>query len=258
MLPISKLILTAPTAHTQSALTHKLPVAHMAYRVGPNLRLLRAKLPVTVRGGLMMMDDAGFDGKGDSTPFCEEVMRECSTRGFDGIILDFERPVSLLLGKVVSELSGLTAKQGWPLYVTEAYASYSNRTRLIIPSALSGGSLAWRLSEAAEKHGAGRLTLGVERVCEDFFLPAPNGRGAPLSREALRKLIEERSPAIFFSRELCSRYFTYMSKTSGAHFVLFDDAESIRYKLQVASKLKIRDAVLAYPQLDDLLPQLLM
>ncbi len=131
------------------------------------------------------------------------------------------------------------------------------KTKIIISSALSGGSLTLRLSEAAEKYGAERVTLGVERVAEDFFLPSPNGQGVPLSREALKKRMAERSPSVFFSKELCAHYFTYMSKESGAHFVLFDDAASIRHKLQIAGKLKIREAVLAYPQADDLLAQIL-
>lgn len=252
-----KLTLSAPPDLVQDALTFRLPVAHMAYRIGPGLRLLRSKLPATVRGGLMMADDSGSDGRGTVASFCQDVLRECAGRGFEGIILDFERPPSPLLGKVVSELAVLTEKRNLPLYVPEAYASCSNQTKVIISSALSGGSLRQRLSESAETYGAGRVILGVERVAEDFFLPAPNGQGTPLSREALKKRLAERSPTVFFSRELCAHYFTYMSKQSGAHFVLFDDAASIRQKLKLAGDLKIQEAMLAYPQVDDLLAQIL-
>ena len=79
----------------------------------------------------------------------------------------------------------------------------------------------------------------------------------PLTREELKQRIEERSPSVFFSNELCAHYFTYMSKQNGAHFILFDDAGSIRKKLQIARSLDIEDAILAYPQVDDLLPELL-
>lgn len=97
----------------------------------------------------------------------------------------------------------------------------------------------------------------MERVAEDFFLPSPTGQGMPLTREELRQRLEERAPSVFFSSELCAHYFTYMSRQNGAHFVLFDDAGSIRKKLQVARNLGISSAVLAYPQVDDLLPELL-
>ena len=69
--------------------------------------------------------------------------------------------------------------------------------------------------------------------------------------------MDDRAPTVFFSNELCAHYFTYMSKQNGAHFILFDDAGSIRKKLHIARSLGVADAVLAYPQVDDLLPELL-
>ena len=109
----------------------------------------------------------------------------------------------------------------------------------------------------AEKTAAERVALAVERVAEDFYLPSPTGQGMPLTREELQKRIAERAPSVFFSNELCAHYFTYMSRQNGAHFVLFDDAGSIRKKLQIARSLNIADAVLAYPQVEDLLEEIL-
>ena len=70
-------------------------------------------------------------------------------------------------------------------------------------------------------------------------------------------MLEQRTPSVFFSDQLCAHYFTYMSRENGAHFVLFDDAGSIRKKLLLARNLGIRQAVLAYPQVDDLLEDIL-
>ncbi|MPM45298.1 hypothetical protein SDC9_91984 [bioreactor metagenome] len=252
-----RLILTAPPDSVTAAQGYGLPVAHMAYRLGPGLRLLRAQLPLTARGGLMLIGDEDFDGSGDPALFCQEVIKECAARGFDGVMLDLERPVSPLLGKVVSELSALLVKRGWPLFVPEEYARFAEKSRVMISSALSGGSLAQRLEEAVRQYGPARIALCVERTAEDFYLPAPEGRGAPLTRENLRRRIAERSPTVFYSKELCARYFTYMSRQSGAHFVMFDDAETMRRKLLLADSLNIRSAILAYPQVDDLLDEIL-
>ena len=161
-----------------------------------------------------------------------------------------------LLANVVEELGSLLHKRNWPLYVTEAYGNCSDKAKVLISTALSGGSLRQRLEDALQQYG-GRVALAVERVAEDFFLPSPTGQGTPLSREELKARMEERSPSVFFSSELCAHYFTYMSKQNGAHFILFDDAGSIRKKLQIARSLDIEDAILAYPQVDDLLPELL-
>lgn len=257
MLSKSNLILTVPPAESRAALTLGLPLGHMAYRVGGGPHLFRASIPVVARGGLLVMDNRGFDGRGESSQFCQEVTHECAARGFTGVICDFEGRPFQVLGRIVAELGELMQKRGQPLYVTEPYASFSDKTKVLISSALSGGSLTQRLSEAARQYGANRVALAVERVAEDFFLPSPTGQGTPLGREELQTRIEERSPTIFFSTELCAHYFTYMSKQNGAHFILFDDAGSIRKKLQIARNLDISDALLAYPEVDDLLADIL-
>ena len=257
MLANSQLILTAPPDQAKEAASWGLPVAHMAYRIGGGPHLFRSSLPLPLRGGLMAVDDRGFDGRGESTPFCHEVLRECAARGFEGVLLDLEKPPSPLLGKIVSELGELMHKRGWPLYVPEEYASFSEQTRVMISSALSGGSLSQRLTEAAQRYGTARVTLAVERVAEDFFLPSPTGQGIPLTPEELQKRMEERAPSVFFSNELCAHYFTYMSRQNGAHFILFDDGGSIRKKLLVAQRLGITGGILAYPQVKDILSHIL-
>ena len=252
-----KPILTVPPDRCREALTFGLPVACAAYRVGGGPHLFRANMPVSARGGLMGLDCAGFDGRGQPEAFCQEVMRECAARSFTGLLCDFEgRPFSLL-EEILRRLSALFQSRGWPIYVTEPYGGCCETVRVLISSALSGGSLAQRLQEAAERYGPDRVVLAVERAAEDFYLPSPDGQGRPLTRQALRQTMEERDPSVFFSTELCAHYFTYMSRENGAHFVLFDDAGSIRKKLQVAARLGIRQAVLSYPQVDDLLEELL-
>ena len=187
-----KLLLTAPPDQCRAALRFGLPVAHVAYRVGGGPHLFRASIPVSVRGGLMVIDNTGFDGRGEAGPFCQEVLRECMARGYDGILCDFEGHPLQVLAQAVRTLGELTKKRGWPLYVTEAYAPFSDSAIALIPSALSGGSLQQRLQEAVERFGAARVALAVERVAEDFFLPSPTGQGMPLTREELRQRLEER------------------------------------------------------------------
>ena len=256
MLSKSNLLLAVPPTDMMAAQAFGLTLAHMAYRVGGGPHLFRANLPVPVRGGLMVIDDSGFDGRGDPAPFCQEVVRECAARGYAGVICDFERPLPLL-GRVIAGLSPLLAKRDWPLYIPEQYGRYSDTAKVLIPTALSGGSLQVRLQEAVQQYGPERVALAVERSAEDFFLPSPNGQGIRLTQEELRQRIQEREPVVFFSNELCAHYFTYMNRQNGAHFILFDDASSIRKKLHVARSLDIADALLPYPEISDLLPEIL-
>lgn len=251
-----QLILAAAPAELTAARAYGLTLAHAAYRVGGGPHLFRADLPVPLRGGLLYLDDGGCDGRGTPDALCQEVVRECAARGFGGVICAFDRALPLLAA-VVRQLGPMLARQNRSFYVSEPYGQHTATGRVLIPTALSGGSLRQRLSEAVERYGAGRVALAVERTAADFFLPSPSGQGRPLTREALSAKLEELSPSVFFSDELCARYFTYMNRQSGAHFVLFDDAGSIRKKLRLAEALGIRRALLPYAGLSDLLDDIL-
>ena len=251
-----QLILAAPPEDVTAAQAHGLTLAHMAYRVGGGPHLFRSNQPIPARGGLMYIDDGGFDGRGTPDAFCQEVVRECAARGFGGVVCAFDRKLPLL-STVVEQLGPMLVRQGRSFYVSEPYGRCTATGRVLIPTALSGGSLRQRLGEAVERCGAGRVALAVERTAADFFLPSPDGQGRPLTREELKARLEERSPSVFFSDELCARYFTYMNRQSGAHFVLFDDAGSIRKKLRLAEALGIDRALLCYPEVSDLMRDIL-
>ena len=224
-----QLILAAPPEDVTAAQAHGLTLAHMAYRVGGGPHLFRSSQPNPPRGGLMYIDDGGFDGRGTPDAFCQEVVRECAARGFGGVICAFDRKLPLL-SAVVEQLGPMLVRQGRSFYVSEPYGRCT---------------------------ATGRVALAVERTAADFFLPSPDGQGRPLTREELKARLEERSPSVFFSDELCARYFTYMNRQSGAHFVLFDDAGSIRKKLRLAEVLGIDRALLCWPEVSDLMGDIL-
>ncbi|MCI2105193.1 MAG: hypothetical protein LKK00_00520 [Intestinimonas sp.] len=229
-------------------------LAHMAYRVGAGARLLRAGSPG--RNGLLFLNDGDFDGRGDPTALSREIIRECAARSYNGAVFDFSRRVPTL-SRAVNLLSGAFRERGWSLYVTEPYAREAAGAKVLIPTAVSGGSLHQRFTEAVEQYGAERVAVAAERVAEDFSLPAPNGQGTAMTQEQLRARMEQRSPSVFFSDMLCAHYFTYMDRKTGAHFILFDTADSLKKKIQVAREVGISDVMLPYPEVADLLPDLL-
>lgn len=229
-------------------------LAHQAYRMGGGPHLFRASHPLPIRGGYMVIDSTGFDGRGESTPFCQQVLRECQARQFKGVVCQFQGAPIPLLGKITMELSTLLTNRGMPLYVMEGYGKYRGNGKVLLSTALSGGTLQGRLQEGLNQYGADGVAILLECVAEDFFLPSPTGRGIPLTQETLKERISERNPAIFFSGELCAHYFTYMAKDNGAHFILFDDAVSLQKKIQVANSLGISDVVLSYQQMADVHP----
>ncbi len=252
-----RLILIAAPEDVRQTCSGGLTVAHMAYRIGNGPHLFRSSGMVSARKGIMVIDDKDFGGGEDTEGFCQEVIRECVSRSFTGAVLDFEGGVKPSLLRIAESLARSLQQSGLTLYVPEAYAFCGRHARVLIGTAISGGSLERRLEEAVGRYGADRVALEVERVCADFYLPAPDGEGRKLSREELQRLIDEKNPFVFFSRELCARYFTFMDKKSGAHFILFDDLSSIRQKLQIAGQLGIREAFFLYPEVKDILNELM-
>ena len=232
-------IITLPPRQLPLLQGWRVTPAHLAYRLGPGAHLFRSEGTAPPKGGLMVVDDQEFSPLAPTGPLCQEVIRECQARSFSGAILDFENCLPPL-EQIAARLDEQFARRGWTLLVPERYGAHAPHSRVMIPSALSGGSLQKRLEEALERFGESRTVLALEKRAEDFYLPSPTGSGQPLTPQELEELKQRLSPSIFFSGELCARYFTYMSRESGAHFVLFDDGDTLRRKLETARRLGIR------------------
>ena len=251
---IRNLILAVEPGQLTAAGAWKLPIAHLAYRMGDGPHLFRANTPITPTGGWMVVVDTRFSQGDGAEGFCNEVLRECAARKFTGVVCLFRGRESAVLADAAGRLSEACKGREIDCYVTEAYGLSAPAAKVILPTAISGGSLQVRLEEAAARFGK-RLALWVERVAEDFLLPSPSGAGAPLTAEELHRRRAERGGAVFFSPELCAHYFTYMAGDKG-HFVLFDDAGSIRKKLRMAAGLGVDTAFLPYDSTADVLGEL--
>ena len=98
--------------------------------------------------------------------------------------------------------------------------------------------------------------MDIQRLAMSFSLPARTGQGESLTLEALSALLRERQPAVFFSRDLCAKYFTY-TQDGAASFVLFDDAGTLRQKLKLGQQLGVSAAFFQWPEVRDIAPELL-
>lgn len=250
--------LLVPPSVQGVAAQHGLIPAHLAYRVGSGPHLFRTQLPAALKGGIMVLEHRGFDGAGQAETFCQEVIRECAVRSFQGLFCDFDIPAVIpVLERAVTLLAPAFQKRSWSLYVPQGYAANAPGAKVVVPTALSGGSLRHHLREAIDAYGLERVALGLQWSCEDFSLPAREGSGVPLSWNELKVLRQRRRPNVYFSNDLCAHYFTYMPTGESPHFVLFDDAESMAKKLDLAREMGIREAFLPYPEPPELLPALL-
>ncbi len=248
--PFMKQYLLTPPHQAAQAQTLGLPLAHMAYQLDRQGRLVQAG---NGQGGLMLVGvPEAPESHSDPRQAVREILTLCTKRGYLGVILDLETAPTPFLARFIRGLDEGLAKARKGLFLPEAYSAYSQRAFLFLSSAISGGSLEGRLREAVETYGAQRLTFSLHRACRDFFLPSPDGQGRIMTREELQRRMDRLSPRVFFSPQLCARYFTYMSRETGAHFVLFDDAETLRKKQDLALSFGIQRFFWVYPEIEDL------
>lgn len=244
------------TTHLYCAVTHQelsqlspygfFP-ALLAYRISPQLQLLRSCPPVSLAKGLMVLSVRDPLPTADPYPLCCQIVQECRMRGAAGVLADWEE-LSPPLWRLTQYLSQELPRFGLQLFVPEGCGSLSEQSRVLISSALSGGTLETRLREALSRWGSQRTALALERVQKDFILPCPDGQGRELDTNALQTFIRQRRPSIYWSEEYRARYFTYHDGAR-VHFVLFDDGPTLVKKLELAKQLGIRHIIVPWREI---------
>ena len=226
--------------------------AHAAYHIGGDSTLLRQNLLLQIQGGILCVTDSQAPAIPEPEKLCAAVQRECGRRGYTGVFLDFEHPLSPDRLAFVRQLAAQCAAARRPLYVTERCGKSVQGTIPLIGTAISGGNFTQYLQEAAARYDNGaRAALDVQRLRMEFNLPSPTGRGSHLSGRELQQLLEQEQPAVFFSEDLCARYFTYRRENE-TRFVLFDDAETISRKLRLGAELGFSAAFLLWAEIQDI------
>lgn len=205
--------------------------------------------------GLLSISDVDAPSIDDYDALCAAVLRECTRRKYAGVLLDFETAPTPTLQTLVSALDEILNKRKLALYLPQSYARQSKQGTVLIGTAVSGGNFTQYLREQLDLYH-GRIALDVERLQMDFTLPATKGVGVPLTGQEVTALRQTHAPGVFFSQELCTRYFTYQSQGE-THFVLFDDSETLQQKIQLGDSMGIQAGFLVLGEVEDLLPGLL-
>ncbi|MBE6989271.1 MAG: hypothetical protein E7426_00805 [Ruminococcaceae bacterium] len=248
-----QLYLAASPDRLAEARRYAVGTAHAAYRIGEASHLTALPLPTRLQGGLMLLSDREAPPVQEPEVLCRDILQTCRDRRYGGVVLDFEAPPVADRTRLVRQLDDLLPRRQLQLFVPERWAACTRQAAVVVCTALSGGSLRLRLQEVVDRFAPRCVVLDCQRLAMDFLLPTPNGEGAPLTMQELRRLQQGRS--IYFSEDLCARYFTC---SAGRHtrFVLFDDADTLRRKLQLAEELGISAAFFMLPEIEDLLDAL--
>lgn len=244
-----QLYLAAAPCYLPEARRWGLPIAHAAYRIDSGGRLAVLALPPEVRGGLLLVTGTDCAAPPQPEALARDILRQCLQRDYSGVVLE---PV--LTAAATTALESLCRRYGRTLYVPERCGGQMPDARVVVSTALSGGTLRRRLEEVCRRFGPRRIALDLACVRADFSLPAPYGDGTALTARQLAALREQRP--VFFSPELCARYFTY-EQEGMTHLVLFDDADTLRRKIGLGTELGIAAGMLSLPEAAEALPGLL-
>ena len=166
---------------------------------------------------------------------------------------DFERETAQILA-LLRAFDEALAEDGIPLYVPVNIGRDLEHAVLTVSTALSGGSLTAYFSSLQGIYGAHRVAAFLQPVSQDFTMPSGSPDGKPLSAAARAALLAETGAQVFFSHELCARYFTYTDREGAAHFVLFDDADTLAAKLAQLIGCGVQTVFALYPDAAGLIP----
>ena len=194
-------------------------------------------------GGLLMVSGDRTGIPPDAERFCRQLTTICHTHSVSGIVANW--PSTPAWSPLTVRLDRTTAQEGLSLRVPEFFADSTRHARILVASQLSGGTFSRRLQDARKRWGT-QVTLMVECVPWRFSLPCPPGQEQPLDREQLEHMLSRR-PHVWFSKSLCAQYFTCSSK-DGPRLILFDNAASVRQKLELAAQCQISEALLSWEE----------
>ena len=246
-----QLYLAVTPDHIEQALALTPHLAHIAFRVSEDGVLLQRPLPPSLQGGVMVLQCQAAIPANRAETLAREVMHICICRNFSGILLT--APSAADISPAVRRLQQLATQHRRRLYVPETYARTAPEASVLICTALSGGSLRQRLEQATQQHGAARIALDLQRLMMVFPLPCPDGEGRSLSLMEFRQ--RRQGHSVYYCDELCAHYFT-QQHSGQTRFVLYDDADTLRRKMELAENLGIAESFIAWPEAADLLPQL--
>ena len=216
-----KLLLTAPPDQCRGRLRFGLPVAR-GLPGGGRPHLFRASIPVSVRGGLMVIDNTGFDSHGEAGPLLPEVCGSAwrGMTAFSAIL----RAILQVLAPGGAHAGRADQKTGLAPLRDRAYPPFSDSAIALIPlRPCPAAPPSSAFQEAVERFWRGPGGPGGGAWRRDFFLPSPTGRDAPHPGGAA-PAAGGTGPSVFFLQRAVRPLLTYMSRQNRAHFVLFDDA----------------------------------
>ena len=247
-----KIIIVCPPSQREKALKHSQHIAIVGYELTARGRLAGRGIPQELRSGLMVLC-ASPACAGDPSTAVQDIRREMNFRRYSGIVADFEGETTAFL---VRTLTALRKSAAVEIYAPESYAEKVPNVTALVGSGVTGGSFSEYLNRTVSRF-PGKTALQVSRLSEDYLLPYSSGEHRRLETREREDIMMSTGAQSFYSSQLCTNYFTYYDRARKPHFVLYDTAATLRRKITVAERTGIDQAFFAYPEVHDILQEIL-
>lgn len=209
---------------------------YLSYTFGIGSRFICQDKILDTENNLMGITDISFYKLESYKNLIENIVTEFREKKFTAIVIDFERRCDFRV-KFLKLLDERLISEKIPYYINEGYADICTSAIYIVPSNISEGYFTAYLQEKINKYGTSRVSVEIIPLSIDFLITGTKTPGTPISTDDIRKI----SSPDFISKELCSKYLTYMDENNNGHFVLFDDNVSIGIKCECINNLGIKD-----------------
>ncbi|MEG2377756.1 MAG: hypothetical protein RSC43_05285 [Clostridia bacterium] len=200
-------------------------LAHASYKIESG-RLMRAPIPHSNSGDIMIIRGANDICNAE---LAREIHSECLRHGYCGVLLASTSACALCDFLLALSIT---------VYVPIECALHCKGAKILVPGIISGGSFREYLGGLAHIYGENRLAVELYYSALDFTMPSAMSSGETLNASELGVLMTDAGKS-FFSSELCCNYFLYEKANGEAHFVMFDDAHSIKRKIEIANELNL-------------------
>ena len=114
-----QVFLSVAPRDARAALQFHNRLAHVAYRIGEESRLLRQNLPQS-RGGILSLSDYRCPPIEKPEALCREILQECNLRSYGGVLADFEEAASQDRLTFLEKLCGMLGRSSRRLFLPAA------------------------------------------------------------------------------------------------------------------------------------------
>jgi hypothetical protein len=192
----------------------------------------------------MMVDNGDCDLRGTDDPgaFCRQVLSLCHRRGYQGVVLHWANLPCPGLNELTAALEAQLRETGLSCYVPYHWGKLLPQPKLLLPTALSGGSLRGWIGEGQDAFGP-RVVPFLAPWAQRFSLPASGGRGREVTADQLARLLATLRPQVRQCPQLCAKYFSW-AEQGHPQLVIFDDEETLAEKKRVLEAMGIAEWML--------------